>query len=93
MNACNLILVPFHETGKTTGVADDEDLSETSKLFLKARSEIDVEKAKIPPGKIPGWEWSSVEVSAKVMNPTYKLKRYMLTEETEEGCVDIVVIP
>ncbi|KAJ1569032.1 hypothetical protein HK096_004456, partial [Nowakowskiella sp. JEL0078] len=92
IDADKLTLLHVYETSKTRGVADDEDLSEMLKLFSKARSQIDVEKVKIPPGKIPGWEWSSGEVSAKVMNPTYKLKRYMLTEDTEEGCVDILVI-
>ncbi|KAJ3115415.1 hypothetical protein HK098_006952, partial [Nowakowskiella sp. JEL0407] len=42
--------------------------------------------------KVRGWEINGTTISAKVMNPLYKLERYKLTRDTEEGCVDVLVI-
>ncbi|KAJ1565029.1 hypothetical protein HK096_004963 [Nowakowskiella sp. JEL0078] len=42
--------------------------------------------------KLPGFEWARGKVSSKVMNPTYNLSQYSLTEDTEEGCVDVLFL-
>ncbi|KAJ3123627.1 hypothetical protein HK098_001795 [Nowakowskiella sp. JEL0407] len=39
-----------------------------------------------------GWESNEPTISAKVMNSSYNLSLHELTKDTEEGCVDILVI-
>ncbi|KAJ1555483.1 hypothetical protein HK096_002497 [Nowakowskiella sp. JEL0078] len=88
---------PSHDGGLPVGVPDDTDLVEVERAVLSARSsEYNVETARkskdgTKPYKVRGWEFDGPEISAKVMNPSTMLMRY-LTNDTEEECVDVLVI-
>ncbi|KAJ3127420.1 hypothetical protein HK098_006409, partial [Nowakowskiella sp. JEL0407] len=77
------------------GVPDDADLSKLERKIHSAVSKrVDVEKyrPRKVKGEVPGWHIQFGIMAAKVMSPTYKLSRYSLTNDTHEGCVDILVI-
>ncbi|KAJ3111263.1 hypothetical protein HK098_000277, partial [Nowakowskiella sp. JEL0407] len=105
LDADKLLLVRVFERGKpTTGVKSSAKTRDTLKSIAsdvkatESPEETDyegTEAAGIPEFlELPGWQFEvdGVAISAKVMNPTYKLSRYALTKDTEEGYVDILVI-
>ncbi|KAJ3120766.1 hypothetical protein HK098_004246 [Nowakowskiella sp. JEL0407] len=103
--ADKLLLVRVFERGKTTtGVKDSTKTEDVLKsiangvLAAQSPERTDYEGTEttgIPEFlELPGWQFEEdgVAISAKVMNPSYKLSRYALTKDTEEGYVDILVI-
>ncbi|KAJ1563141.1 hypothetical protein HK096_001910, partial [Nowakowskiella sp. JEL0078] len=92
IDADNLILVRVFETGKTSGIPTSAG-NTIAALVNDVRNAGLVEDTAYD-GELPGFKWldASGKVSAKVMNPSYDLGDYGLTQNSVKGTIDIVVM-
>ena len=89
--AVELILVRVSD-GKNNGVRNSAKTRELLKSLVTEVRKVEFPEETEDEDEIPGFKWMNGDVSAKVMNLSYKLTRYLLSKDTDEGCVDILVI-
>ncbi|KAJ1547547.1 hypothetical protein HK096_002433 [Nowakowskiella sp. JEL0078] len=91
-DAEKLILVRVFETGKNIGIPNSSKTKDLIESLVDYVRSVDLPEQTDYEDKLPGFEWSNDNVSAKVLNAAYKLRSYSLKKDTEEEMVDIIII-
>ncbi|KAJ1565078.1 hypothetical protein HK096_004658, partial [Nowakowskiella sp. JEL0078] len=96
IDAGKLTLIRVYKTGDLkSGIEDDDENEEPiSRMLIDLQqtiaNKVNVERSRIQSSKIPGWEWTDGNISAKVMLASGTCEDYALDHSSTKFTVDVV---
>ncbi|KAJ1554275.1 hypothetical protein HK096_004293, partial [Nowakowskiella sp. JEL0078] len=92
IDADNLILVRVFETEKNIGIPNSSKTKDLIESLVNDVRIVDLPEQTEYEDNLPGFEWTSGKVSAKVLNSGGRCSTYGLTKDSFEFTVDILII-